>query len=71
MNQNIRNKICCIKMLNAVLDNWISEVVSGFFFPNKDRNGCKSGIPRITFCPFCGKEFETLRTDNSWDWRVK
>ena len=67
----LSHKICCLNMLNAIEDGWIDEVVSGFFFPNKDETSCKSGIPRIIFCPFCGRKFKIIQLDSGWDWGVE
>ena len=63
---DLRNKVCCINLLNAILDSCLDEVVSGLYFPNKGK-----GISRIKFCPFCAKEIETIKLDSGWDWKIK
>lgn len=70
--QSPTNQYCCIEMLDNVEKENIAEVVSGFYLPNKDTTDhCLDGNPKVNFCPFCGAEFETVKTTSSWDWRIK
>jgi len=66
----IYSEYCCIDLLRAKESGFVDEVVSGIFFPNNNDSDCKSGIPRIKFCPFCGAEIITTKTDNGWNWKT-
>jgi len=61
------NDWCCIDLLKAELNKWVTMRVSGFFFY---REGCCSGVPSIHFCPFCGAEIIAKKTDDGWDWKT-
>lgn len=61
---------CCIDLVRAVQSEFLDEVVSGIFFPNKDESQCKEGIPRVKFCPFCGAEIFSIELESGWAWKT-
>lgn len=65
----IKPDYCCLNLVRAVESGYLDEVVSGIFFRNQEGH-CKDGVPRVLFCPFCGGEIITEKTDTSWRWKV-
>ena len=54
MDKELYEEYCCLDLLRTVKKGYLDEVVSGITFPNKDKGSCKSGIPFLKICPFCG-----------------
>ena len=63
-----KEEYCCLDLVRAVKAEWLDEVVSGIFFRNKDTSSCKSNIPRLVYCPFCGAKIKCKQVENGWIW---
>jgi hypothetical protein len=64
------SQYCCIELLDAIEDGFLSEVVSGIRIMNPNTTDMHD-VSSIRFCPYCSAEFETLKTETGWDWKVK
>ena len=61
---------CCLDLWRAVESEIFTEVVSGILYYDKNHKGC-GGEVRIRFCPFCGAEIITEKTETGWNWHTE
>lgn len=69
--QRIAEQYCCIALVEAEGDGFISTASGGVWLGGGSDTGCLSDFPKINHCPFCGSEIVVTKHDVGWSWETR